>query len=145
MPGRPFGCFAQKAPVPFSLGDDRLHELSLAQAVWRQVGGEMEKHAGACLVALEVTVGRFSGADPEAFEFALRLLAEDSPWPDAEVRLRTEPVRLLCRTCARRYETETLDLACPGCGGYDVEVTGGRDLRLESLEIQEDDGETHSA
>ena len=122
-----------------------MHELSLAQAVWRQVAVEMQKHAGARLVALDVVVGRFSGADPEAFEFALRLLAEDSPWPDAEVRLRTEPVCLLCRTCARRYETETLDLACPGCGGYDVEVTGGRDLRLESLEIQEDDGETNSA
>ena len=131
-----------------------MHELSLAQAVWRQVAGEMQKHAGARLLALDVVVGRFSGADPEALEFALRLVADQSPWPGARVRLRIEPVSLGCRACGREYQTDTLDLACPSCGGYDVEVKAGRDLRLESLEIQvapgdstgrEDDGETDSA
>ena len=122
-----------------------MHELSLAQAVWRQVTREMESHPRCRLAALTVVVGTFSGADPESLQFALRLVAEESAWPTAEVRIRTEPVALKCRACGRAYETETLDLACPACGGYDVEVTGGRDLRLESLEVVLDDGEAHSS
>jgi len=122
-----------------------VHELSLAQAVWRQVTREMESHPRSRLAALTVVVGTFSGADPESLQFALRLVAEESAWPTAEVRIRTEPVALKCRACGRAYETETLDLACPACGGYDVEVTGGRDLRLESLEVVLDDGEAHSS
>jgi hydrogenase nickel incorporation protein HypA/HybF len=122
-----------------------VHELSLAQAIWRQVVGEMERRPQYRLTALSVVVGAFSGADPESLGFAMRLMVEESTWPGAETRIRTEPVALKCRTCGRAYETETLDLACPGCGGYDVEVTGGRDLRLESLEVVLDDGETHSS
>jgi len=116
-----------------------VHELSLAQAIWRQVIGEMERRPEYRLAALTVVVGTFSGADPESLEFAMRLVVEESAWPTAEVRIRTEPVALKCRSCGRAYETETLDLACPECGGFDVEVTGGRDLQLESLEIVQDD------
>jgi hydrogenase nickel incorporation protein HypA/HybF len=122
-----------------------VHELSLAQAIWRQVTREMESHPRCRLAALNVAVGTFSGADPESLEFAVRLMAEGSAWPTAEVRIRTEPVALKCRACGRNYETETLDLACPDCGGFDVEVTGGRDLRLESLEIVQDDETTDSS
>jgi len=116
-----------------------VHELSLAQAIWRQVIGEMERRPEYRLAALSIVVGAFSGADPESLEFAMRLVVEESAWPTAEVRIRTEPVALKCRACGRAYETETLDLACPDCGGFDVEVTGGRDLRLESLEVVQDD------
>ena len=116
-----------------------MHELSLAQAIWRQVIGEMERRPECRLAALSIVVGAFSGADPESLEFAMRLVVEESAWPDAEVRIRTEPVALQCRACGRAYETGTLDLACPACGGFDCEVTGGRDLRLESLEIVQED------
>ena len=116
-----------------------MHELSLAQAIWRQVLGEMARRPECRLAALRIVVGAFSGADPESLEFALRLVVEESAWPAAEVRIRTEPVALQCRACGRDYETGTLDLACPGCGGFDCDVTGGRDLRLESLEVVPDD------
>jgi len=116
-----------------------VHELSLAQAIWRQVVREMDSRPRCRLAALTVVVGTFSGADPESLEFALRLLVEESVWPTAEVQLRTEPVALKCRSCGHDYQTETFDLACPGCGGFDCEVTGGRDLRLESMEIIRDD------
>ncbi len=105
----------------------------------------MERRPECRLAALSIVVGAFSGADPESLEFAVRLVAEGSAWPTAEVRIRTEPVALKCRACGRAYETETLDLACPACGGFDVEVTGGRDLRLESLEIVQDDEATDSS
>jgi hydrogenase nickel incorporation protein HypA/HybF len=116
-----------------------VHELSLAQAIWRQVVGEMLGRPACRLTGVHIVVGAFSGADPESLEFAMRLVVEESAWPTAEVRIRTEPVALKCRACGRAYETETLDLACPDCGGFDVEVTGGRDLRLESLEVVQDD------
>ena len=116
-----------------------MHELSLAQAIWRQVVGEMLGRPACNLTGVNIVVGAFSGADPESLEFAMRLMAEESAWPAAEVRIRTEPVALKCRACGRAYETETLDLACPDCGGFDCEVTAGRDLRLESLEVVQDD------
>ena len=114
--------------------------MALAQAVWRQTGSEMQRHPGQRLAAVHLVVGAFSGADPELLEFALGLLAADSAWPEAAVRIRREPLGLVCRACGRQFEADDLNLICPGCSGADVEAVRGTDVRLESLEIEEDDG-----
>ena len=116
-----------------------MHELSLAQAVWQQVLDEMQRRPGSCLLAVNVVVGALSGADPESLDFAMQLVAADSDWPGAKVHIRGEPLALRCRACGHAFETRKFELACPKCASLDVEVTGGRDLRLESLEVQEVD------
>jgi hydrogenase nickel incorporation protein HypA/HybF len=108
--------------------------------VWRQVEAELERRPASRLLAAHLVVGRWSGTDPESLEFALGLLRDGSPWPEAAIRIRTEPLGLVCRACGRQFEPEELNLACPGCGSADADVTRGRDVRLESLEVEEDGG-----
>jgi hydrogenase nickel incorporation protein HypA/HybF len=114
-----------------------MHEVALAQALWRQVEAEMAARPGQRLLAVSGVVGRWSGADPESLEFAVGLMAAESPWPAVAVRLRSEPLALRCRACGREFEPEALDLACPGCGAYEAEGLRGREVRLESIEIEE--------
>jgi len=113
-----------------------VHELSLAEAAWRQAESEMLRHPGRRLRTLRLVVGAWTGADPESLQFALGLLAADSRWPDAAVQVRPEPLAVACRACGRQFEPQDLDLACPACGGADVDVTRGMEVRLESLEIE---------
>ena len=113
-----------------------MHEVALAQAVWRQVAAEMKRRPQARCLAVNLLVGRFSGADPESLQFVLGLLARESAWPEAAVRIRTEPIALKCRACAREFEPPELDLACPACKSVDVEVLRGKDVYLESLDIE---------
>ena len=96
----------------------------------------MDRHKGSSLLSVRLLVGKWSGADPESLEFALRLLAAESPWPKAAVEIRTEPLGLLCRKCRREFEPEELNLACPYCQSLDVEVAKGKDVYIESLEIE---------
>jgi hydrogenase nickel incorporation protein HypA/HybF len=113
-----------------------MHEVALAQALWRQVEAEMAARPGRRLLALSVVVGRWSGADPESLEFAVGLVAAESPWPAAVLHVRSEPLALRCRACGREFEPGAVDLVCPGCGGYDSEALRGRDVRLESIEVE---------
>mgnify|MGYP006294829901 CR=1 FL=1 len=120
-----------------------MHEVSLARSIWRQVEAEMARHPGR-LIAMDLVVGAFSGADPESLEFALGLLVRESDWPEAEVRIRTEPLVMTCRACSREFTPKQWHLACPACGSTDAEPVRGTDLRLESLEVETEDAETHS-
>ncbi|MCX5684071.1 MAG: hydrogenase maturation nickel metallochaperone HypA [Planctomycetota bacterium] len=113
-----------------------MHEVALAQAVWRQVASEMDRHKGSSLLSVRLLVGKWSGADPESLEFALQILAAESPWPKAVFQIRSEPLGLECRKCGRKFEPEELNLACPGCKSLDVEVVKGKDVYVESLEIE---------
>ena len=118
-----------------------MHEVALAQSVWREVEAQMSRRPADLLIAINLVVGRWSGADPESLEFALSLLAADSQWPDARIHIRTEPLAIQCRACGREFEPQELDLACPGCGASDTEVARGRDMRLESLEVEPRSGQ----
>jgi len=122
-----------------------VHEVSLARAVWRQVEAEMVRHPGRPLRAIDLVVGGFSGVAPELLEFALGLLARESDWPAARVRIRTEPLTMACGACGCEFTPEGFRLVCPACGSTDADPIGGTDLRLESLEVETDDAETHSA
>jgi hydrogenase nickel incorporation protein HypA/HybF len=118
------------------LVEEAVHEVALAQAIWRQVLSEMERQEGRRLVAIDLVVGAWSGADPESLEFALGLLIAESGWPQARARIRREPLALVCRACGREFEAEDLNLVCPGCGGLDVDPVRGQQLLLESLEVE---------
>jgi len=120
-----------------------VHEVSLARSIWRQVEAEMAPRTGR-LLALDLVVGAFSGADPESLEFALGLLVGESAWPEARVRIRTEPLAMVCEACGREFTPEHFHLVCPACGSTDADPVRGTDLRLESLEVETEDAETHS-
>ena len=47
------------------------------------------------------------------------------------------PARLLCPACAREWTLEEPDFRCPSCGAPGV-VIAGRELELESIEVEED-------
>ena len=113
-----------------------MHELSLAQSVWNQVSEEMRRHEGRRLLAVEVAVGALSGVEPESFKFAMGLVLEDSPWPDARVDVSTEPVVLACRKCGKEFPVDGLDFVCPTCGSRDCDAVRGTNLRLCSVEIE---------
>ena len=113
-----------------------MHEVMLAQAVWRQVVSEMERQPGRCLVAMHLVVGPWSGVESESLEFALGLLMTESAWPATRIHIRCEPLAATCRTCRREFEVTGDSLACPHCGGTDVAPVRGTELRLESLEVE---------
>ena len=114
-----------------------MHEVALAEAVWRQVASEMASRPGRRLLGIGLAVGCWSGADPESLEFTLRLVAAQSQWPEAAIHIRSQGLVLKCRPCGRQFEPEELNLACPGCGAFDAETLAGRDVLLESLELDE--------
>jgi len=122
-----------------------VHEITLAEAVWRQVADAMRRHRGGRLVAVHLVVGEFSGTDPESLAFALELGAADTPWAAAAVHVRTEPLEVRCRGCGRELRPEKTSLRCPACGAADVDVLRGRDLRIESLEVTDGEEETDPA
>ncbi len=48
------------------------------------------------------------------------------------------PVRTSCRECAAVADLpEPLPVRCPGCGGREVDVVGGQQLELTSVEVED--------
>jgi hydrogenase nickel incorporation protein HypA/HybF len=111
-----------------------VHELGLCSSIVEAV----ETRAGDRRVArVRVRVGRLHHVHPDAFEQSFAVAAMGTAAEDARAELVLLPVRARCGGCAGSFECEDVPVACPACGALDVELFGGDELVLESIEYRD--------
>jgi hydrogenase nickel incorporation protein HypA/HybF len=111
-----------------------MHELSIAEGV---VDVAVRHARGRRVTAVELKVGHLRQVVPSALEFAFELVAQGTPVEGARLVLEQVPAKVACRACSAEGEVGDFPLACPDCGGLDVEVVGGEELLVDSLELEE--------
>jgi hydrogenase nickel incorporation protein HypA/HybF len=113
-----------------------MHELSIAEGV---VEVALRHARGRRVAAVELKVGHLRQVVPSALEFAFELVTEGTPLAGAELRMEEIPAAGRCRSCGTDTPLPELPLCCRNCGGWDVEITRGEELLVESLELEEEE------
>lgn len=113
-----------------------MHELSIAQSVVDQVTDAARKEKAVRVVTITLAIGALSGVERESLEFAFPLAAEGTLAADAHLVIEEVPARLTCRACHAETDFEVPMVACSKCGSGDIEVSGGRDLIIKSVELE---------
>jgi hydrogenase nickel incorporation protein HypA/HybF len=99
-----------------------------------------DRHArGRPVTRVEVAVGHLRQVVPSALSFAFELVAQGSAVEGAELVLVEVPAAGRCRACGAESRLDGFPLVCGACGGYDVEVVAGEELRVESLDVEEEE------
>ena len=112
-----------------------MHELSIAEALV----GIAERHArGRRVLKVEVKVGYLRQVVPSALSFAFELVSQGTPVEGAELELYEVAAAGTCRGCGSETQLPRFPLVCEHCGGFDVEVTRGEELLVESLELEDE-------
>jgi hydrogenase nickel incorporation protein HypA/HybF len=115
-----------------------MHELSIVEALIDQVGRELER-AGQLgrVLRLELSIGRLSGVNSESIRFAFGLISPGTPLEDAEVVIEEPKAICKCYACNAQAEIDDLVVQCPQCASRDITIEGGRELLLQSIEIED--------
>jgi hydrogenase nickel incorporation protein HypA/HybF len=115
-----------------------MHELSIVEALIEQVDREV-KRAGTpgTVRRVELSIGRFSGVNAGCLQFAFNLLVEKTPLEKAEIVIHEPKAVCRCQNCNVQSEVEEFIIQCPRCGSDAVTLEGGRDLMLQSIELEE--------
>jgi hydrogenase nickel incorporation protein HypA/HybF len=115
-----------------------VHELSIAHAIVDVAA----RHAGDRAVSsVQVRVGHLRQVVPSALRFAFELCAHGTVVEGAELDLEHVAATGVCRSCGMEGDLPGFPLACPACGGLQVEVITGEELLVDSLELEEADVE----
>lgn len=110
-----------------------MHELGLSEAILEAVQRRAE---GRRVKSFTVRVGVMHRVDQASLDQAFSMVAAGTEAQDAAVQLVAVPVQAVCRACGHRDDGEDMPGACPSCGSGDLEVTGGDELLLESIEVE---------
>jgi len=115
-----------------------MHELSIVEALIDQVQQELDR-AGqqGRVLQLDVSIGRLSGVHPESVRFAFGLLTPGTILDRAEIVIEEPKPVCHCHVCEAQVEIDDLVVQCPKCAADEITIEGGRDMLLQSIEIEE--------
>lgn len=110
-----------------------VHELGLSEAI---VEATLRRADGRRVSSVRVRIGGHR-VDPDVINQGFQLAAVGTPAEDATVDVVLEPQTVHCRGCnySAGVDDHLAMVACPRCGGVDVEVTGIDQAVLESITV----------
>lgn len=113
-----------------------MHELSIAYSVV-EIAEESAKAAGAVRVKeVHVRLGALSGVVRGALEFSYEVACAGTLLEGSRLVVKELPARIWCGVCEREVELpSTQYFCCPVCGRASGDLRQGRELDVESIEI----------
>jgi hydrogenase nickel incorporation protein HypA/HybF len=111
-----------------------MHELALARAI---LATALDHAEGRRVTSVEVRVGALRQVVPSSLAFNFEVLARGTGCEGAAFEQKLEQARLRC-PCGAEWQLAELSFLCPRCGGAGTEVIGGEELRVESIEVEEE-------
>jgi hydrogenase nickel incorporation protein HypA/HybF len=115
-----------------------MHELAIVEALLEQVGRELHRAGQSGRVKrLELAVGRLSGVHCHSLRFAFELLSPGTPAEGAALEISEPQAVCNCAGCGQRQQIDDLVVQCPACGSTDIVIEEGRELMLQSIELED--------
>jgi hydrogenase nickel incorporation protein HypA/HybF len=114
-----------------------MHELSIATAIVNSA----TKHAeGRPVSVVSVRVGALRQVVPDSLRFYFEIVAREGICEHAKLELTEVALRLRCRDCGLEWEPDYPEFRCPACAPGTVEATGGEELEIDYIEVEEEAG-----
>lgn len=114
-----------------------MHELSIATAVIDEVAKHVAAAGGGRVLAITLRIGRLSCVQEGALRLSFELASADTELSGARLEIIDVPVRIWCPACGAEQELPGVQsLACPECGRLSGDIRAGRELDLESIELE---------
>ena len=116
-----------------------MHELSVTQEIIDTVD-QARRDAGTNLIvtAVYIKVGRFTAVVPDYVRHYYDILTQGTPLHGADVHIELVPIVARCRACRAEFLSDTPILVCPECGAAAADVLQGRELLVDSIEVDEE-------
>jgi hydrogenase nickel incorporation protein HypA/HybF len=110
-----------------------MHELAITEAV---VSGVREHVGDAKVTRVVLEIGRLCAVVPDAIHFAFDLVTEGTTLEGAELEIIDIAAIATCRKCAAVVPMgDSFVAICNACGGMDMDLVNGQELRIKSVEV----------
>ena len=112
-----------------------MHEMSLAGGVVQIVEDAARAHGFSRVRVVRLEIGQLAAVEVEALRFCFEAVTRGTVAEGAALEIVTTPGAAWCMLCGKSVEVPALGEPCPLCGGYQLQVTGGTEMRVRDLEI----------
>lgn len=112
-----------------------MHEMALAESMLQIVEDVAVTQGFAQVRTIWVEVGSMASVEVAALQFCFEAVARDSVAQGAKLEIIEVDGSGYCSSCLRSSPAQSLLDACPACGAYTMQITGGTELRIKELDV----------
>ena len=117
-----------------------MHELSIAAGIVEAVAEAASAHPGARVKEVRLRLGALASVVEDSLQFCWELASEGTPLAGAKLAIDKLPVIVHCAACGADAVLHGVQgFRCPKCGELTAELRQGRELEIESIELEEPD------
>ncbi|MFC1907783.1 hydrogenase maturation nickel metallochaperone HypA [Chloroflexota bacterium] len=113
-----------------------MHELAITQSMFDLVLEQAEKAKAKKVEKINLVIGEMTGVIDECIQFYFNFLSQDTIAEGATLGFTMVSTRARCQGCDKLFELKEFDWTCPYCQGNNLEIIAGKELFVESIEVE---------
>lgn len=113
-----------------------MHEMSLAEGVLQLMEEAAQREGFRRVTTVWLEIGALSSVEPESLAFCFDAVTRGSIAEGARLEMIRVPGQGWCMACAQPVPMADQESACPRCNGYQLQLTGGTEMRVKELEVE---------
>ncbi len=113
-----------------------MHELAITKSMLDLVLEQAEGAGARKVGKINLVIGGMTGVVDECVQFHFGFLSKGTIAERACLSFKMVPTTARCRDCDRLFELKEFDWSCHNCGGNSVEIVAGKELYVESIEVE---------
>ena len=116
-----------------------MHELSIAQNIITIVEEEyLKQNCTGDVKSIVFFAGRMNAIIPESLIFNFNTIKlENKILMNTILQLKEEPIIIKCKNCKVENKIDDPFFICETCGSTNIEIISGKEMYIESIEIDD--------
>jgi hydrogenase nickel incorporation protein HypA/HybF len=113
-----------------------MHEMALSESIIGILETEAVRNNFARVKKVFLEIGPFSGVEVEALRFSFEVVARGTIAENADLEIETPEAQAHCFVCDTYIHLKNRYDACPRCGGHQLHMTSGEEMKIKELEVE---------
>ena len=113
-----------------------MHELGITENIVNIALEKANEAQASKVIQINLVIGEMSGFVPDCIQFYFDSLSKDTIAQGAAIHFELVPAQLRCRNCSTTFHPQDTLWSCPECQGQSLEISKGRELYIESMDVE---------
>lgn len=113
-----------------------MHEMAISESILGILEAEAARQKFARVKRVFLEIGPFSTIEPDALRFTFGVVTKGTVAENAGLDIETPQASAWCLACSASVPVAQRYDPCPMCGGHQLQITSGDEMRIKELEVE---------